>query len=798
MTMDMEWNRIIIPQAFVRTLQQALESCTFVFITAHTGWGKTSVVKTLLEERPHTYVSLWARDALKRAAADKTGLIILDDFHALYDYEDGSGAALSLLRTLPPDTRCVLLSRAEPPDWLLPFLETGQMEHLPCLSLSLDMGEIQSLLEDRGLPVPDAVELRRVQELTRGNPSLVVALGCELSTEHPFTEEDVMRARQNFFAHLTRQLFNYWDPMEQRLMMLASFFDSLTVEMARVLTGNPNSEAVLERMRQTGSFLSQEGDAYRFQFPLMRYYLQHQVAQIYRDEADLRGVYDVLSLCCQLLDDYDRAVSYSVQAKNRIRTTELMTAYIRKDPGAGIRILKKIYREIPEPERQAIPELICGMSMVYAREGLVEEAERLQEELADTGAGVCDSGKTAQTARCFGAYLALYLPHRSSAQRQDALEHVVDEQERGTLRLPAFSITDGQPSVLRGLWDLSDWLAEDDPTFQRLLAQQYGEAASDVLRLLQAERVYEKGAYRWEQVAELATIQMQAKDEKWAGLAFAASTLAIRVVCTQQEFSLACDVARSLQQRIKANGPAELLPYVNAVLCRVSLLGDCVYADTWYAENHRGILELTAEDRYYGLTMARCHIHHGEYGQANGILNHLMVYLRWQNRVLDLIEALILSAICSWWLELGGWRQSLEEAIELARPYGYTAVFAELGTPLLPLLKKLAQSGDQEFQAQLQEVAEKQARRYPGYLSPFCSGGAENSRFSTPQLDEQEWQLLTEICRQHTNEQIRENMGLSIRRFTKLTNSLYSKLNTKSRKRIREIGVILLKKNVTS
>ncbi len=56
--MDRENAPIIIPQAFVQKLQKALESRVFVFISAHTGWGKTSVVETLLENRPHTYVSL--------------------------------------------------------------------------------------------------------------------------------------------------------------------------------------------------------------------------------------------------------------------------------------------------------------------------------------------------------------------------------------------------------------------------------------------------------------------------------------------------------------------------------------------------------------------------------------------------------------------------------------------------------------------------------------------------------------------------------------------------------------------
>ena len=81
--MDQENIRIIVPHVFVQKLQAAFASCAFVFISAHTGWGKTSVVEALLADRPHTYVSLWERDALKRAGEDTTGLIVLDDFHGI-------------------------------------------------------------------------------------------------------------------------------------------------------------------------------------------------------------------------------------------------------------------------------------------------------------------------------------------------------------------------------------------------------------------------------------------------------------------------------------------------------------------------------------------------------------------------------------------------------------------------------------------------------------------------------------------------------------------------------------------
>lgn len=794
MKMDRENDQIIIPQAFVQKLQKALESCTYVFISAHTGWGKTSVVETLLENQPHTYVSLWDRDALKQASEDATGVIVLDDFHGIYDYKDGAAATLALLRTLPPDTRCILLSRADLPEWLLPFMETGQMEHMPHSDLALDLRELRELLERMEFFVPAPAVLENVWELTQGNPSLVLAMGMYLSEENPLSPEVISKAREMFFPFLDRQLFRYWDPMEKRLLLLTSFFDSFTVDMARILTGNPDVEQVIERLRQTGSFLAWDGTVYRCCFPLMRRYLQARVSHVYRTQEDLRGIYDTLSLCCQLRGDYDGAVSYSIQAKNRTRTTELLTAYIRNHPREGIRALRSASREIEENDRETIPELLCGMSIINSQDGLTEESERCLVKLEQYGDRVYGGGKTSRTARCFTAYALLHLPHRTNAQRAQALDWIVDGQKHGELCLPELSITDGQPSVFRGLWDLSDWPVEEHPQFESLMVQQYGTAAADILRLVGAERSYERGEYRWEQVAELVSIQMNMQNMDQLGLTFATSALAIRVVCTQAEFPLAVNISSMIQDRIREDGPAALLPSADAMMCRVSLLEDGVYADAWYEERKEERLPATVENRYLCLTMARCCIQHQEYQKAYDLMGRLLGPLRAQGRVLDVIEALLLSAICRRRMGIweDTWRPLLIEAMEIAQPYGYTALFAELGVALFPLLREISWPEHQEFLAQLRQAVWQQVQRYPGYLTPFNGGTAYHPSLPADLLDEQETMLFRSICMRQTNEQIRESLGISGRQLTRLTSSLYAKLGTKSRKQIREMGMILI------
>ncbi len=554
------------------------------------------------------------------------------------------------------------------------------------------------------------------------------------------------------------------------------------------------------RLRQTGSFLAWDGTVYRCCFPLMRRYLQARVSHVYRTQEDLRGIYDTLSLCCQLRGDYDGAVSYSIQAKNRTRTTELLTAYIRNHPREGIRALRTAFREIEENDRETIPELLCGMSIINSQDGLTEESERCLVKLEQYGDRVYGGGKTSRTARCFTAYALLHLPHRTNAQRAQALDWIVDGQKHGELCLPELSITDGQPSVFRGLWDLSDWPVEEHPQFESLMVQQYGTAAADILRLVGAERSYERGEYRWEQVAELVSIQMNMQNMDQLGLTFATSALAIRVVCTQAEFPLAVNISSMIQDRIREDGPTALLPSADAMMCRVSLLEDGVYANAWYEERKEERLPATVENRYLCLTMARCCIQHQEYQKAYDLMGRLLGPLRAQGRVLDVIEALLLSAICRRRMGIweDTWRPLLIKAMEIAQPYGYTALFAELGVALFPLLREISWPEHQEFLAQLRQAVWQQVQRYPGYLTPFNGGTAYHPSLPADLLDEQETMLFCSICMRQTNEQIRESLGISGRQLTRLTSSLYAKLGTKSRKQIREMGMILIDENDNS
>ena len=89
---------VVEPYGLSCALREGLAGHKFLYVTAQTGWGKTTGVRWHFRTRRHTYASLWDEDALEKAEADATGLVILDDCHVLADQPEGQARLVAFLR----------------------------------------------------------------------------------------------------------------------------------------------------------------------------------------------------------------------------------------------------------------------------------------------------------------------------------------------------------------------------------------------------------------------------------------------------------------------------------------------------------------------------------------------------------------------------------------------------------------------------------------------------------------------------------------------------------------------------
>ena len=208
---------------------------------------------------PHA-IAAGLLNALRALSARKRLLVAIDDVHWL-DAPSANALTFAVRRLEDHPVRFLLTARPDGRSALLRALEAGRLERLDVGSLSLDA--TRRLLSERLGVTLSRRALRRVFELTDGNPLFVVELGRVLSErgavdlveEVPLPDalDDLLGVR---VAHLSR-------PARVPLLALALSGSIHISELARVVDA-----AVIDDALENGLLLL-EGERVRASHPLL-------------------------------------------------------------------------------------------------------------------------------------------------------------------------------------------------------------------------------------------------------------------------------------------------------------------------------------------------------------------------------------------------------------------------------------------------------------------------------------------------------------------------------------------------
>jgi len=773
---------IVVPLALSDVLEQ--EHSKILYISASTGWGKTTVIQHYFQDTPHTYASFWNEDAFEQTEQDGAGLVILDDCHLLTDRPDLQKRLLALLRDTRAKTRFILLSRAPLPDWLLPFHLSGLLDTLDSGVFALGTGDVAKLAESLGVELSqeDAVWLWRE---TQGHPLTVQLVCLELTEGRPLNTETIQRAFARMFSYLDRDLFNYWNSKIRRLLLSASFFDSFTLELAKAITGDSQVEQTLTHLLQVSSFIDKNGDVYAIRYRPFQAYLQHKAETTWgRQEVD--ALYANAGSYFQLHGDFPAALDCYSRSGNHAKVSELLVEHSKQHPGHGVYYqLRKYYRSLPEEEILASPELMSGMSILCSLTFEKEESEKWFDALKAYADGLSRRNPERKTAQGLVNYLRIALPHRGSVDIKSILLAVHERWKKDGILLPEFSVTSNLPSILRGGKDFSEWVPQDKLLYDTVripVAAVLGRLGVGMPDIALAESRYEKGEDISDTFLTLSSRRMEIQRKGAPEIEFVLTALLARCQCDRGNSEQAAQDLNAFRTRMAGSGQKQLLPNIDAMLCQVDLLGGGEYAHKWFTEQSPDENDFFIMERYRYLTKARCYLQRGDCLTALALLGRLLDYFGQYDRTLDKIETLSLLAICRYRMGGEDWREHLTDALELAGKYGYVRVFAHQGAALLPVLRAWRMPGEWAQQKKKQtdylprvcRAVEAFAAQYPNYLAPGGSASVQN-------LTKREMEVLRMISHNKSSAEIREVLGFTDNTLKTHTRKLFRKLGVNSR-----------------
>lgn len=739
---------VVIPHRFQDTFLQEAERYKIICLSAGAGWGKTTVVNKLLERQNTSYLSLREKPLRRRFAKEKW--IVLDDVQDIPPQMEPQ--LWEILRQSSPGQHFFLLSRAAVPDSLSLYTAAGALLQFGTAELALDMSCIAQLVQRYGLTL-SAHDVQRIRWETEGCPAAVSVLLSALAAGQPF-HQAVGTMRSRLEVYMEDAALRGLDRKTRKLLAKLSLFDVFDLSLAEGLTEDGASSSW--KLLQRNGLIVKNGMSWRMAGQrFLRPYLREKNLTAWAPE--LPGI---------------------------------LVQYTRRSPDpASLYRMHGAYECLSEEEVRRSPDLICAMSMLQSMNFEPEESERWYGVLQEYIQQMRDGDRDYRRVLGLQAYLDVSLPHRGTAGLPELCSNLCAMLSSEAITLPEIHITSGLPSVLRGGKDLSLWTSGNPADFEWLRTsgeQALGRFAVGLWELLQTEILLEKGQDVSGQFLTLPALQKELRTKGAPETEFVLAALLVRVLCMAGSLQK----AQQHLERFRSEAAREagwLLPNLDAMRCRLSLLEDSAFSGIWFSEQAPDESSFCPMERYRYLTKVRCYIKRREYHAALLLLGGMLDYTGRYDRPLDRLETLVLTAICRYRMGSGDWKEHFSRALNLGVQYGYVTVFTQEGAALLPLLEQFGCDGiETEYWTRILSGVVAQAGHYEQYLQPL---DRPPSRL-TPAED----MILRLISQDKSNKEICSLLNIKLPTAKTHIRNLFKKLNVTSRteaqKTARRFGII--------
>ncbi|MDE7260843.1 MAG: LuxR C-terminal-related transcriptional regulator [Oscillospiraceae bacterium] len=777
---------ITVPYELRETFQRGLTHYKVIFLSAGTGWGKTSVVDKLLEKQNITYISL--RKKPLPGFFSKERLIVLDDFQELPPQTEQQFQ--EILRKSPRGQNFILLSRGPLPGYLSFYEATGALLQLGTEQLALDMDCLVRLAQAHKLSL-STHDFRRLRDETGGFPVAINFLLLMLSAGQPFQQSVIDAMSRKMGAYIDETTLRLLDPKARKLLAELSLFDQFDQALAEMLTQDRTVLGTMDSLWQINGLIQPHGDTWRIaDQKFLRPYLRQKVLAGYPTEQIL-AIHLAGGRWYALRQDLRNALYHYQQAGSRKDVIDVLSQNARLHPGVGAYYeMRDYYNTLTEEEIRDSPDMICAMSLLRSMTFDPEDSEKWYELLKEYIRHMDRQDSEFKRVRGLQSYLEICLPHRGTTGLIQKIPSVYKLLKAKSLMLPEMSVTSNLPSLLRGGKDFSEWVSMDIKQYNTILGTvemvlgRYGVGLGEIAL---TESLLEKGEDVSGRFLTLTALQEELRAKGTPEMEFVLIALLIRALLAAGNMGKAQSLLAQFRAETAERSITRLLPNIDAMQCRMSLLDDSIFSSIWFSEQAPNEGVFYAMERYRYLTKVRCYIKCREYHSALLLLGRMLDYTQRYARPLDMLETLVLISICRYRMENGDWREHFARALKLGAKYGYVAVFTREGAALLPLLE------------QYHHEAVK-----PGYWERILSGtvvqaGYYGQYLQQPddllsRLTQAETMILRLICQDKSNKDICTLLHIKLPTVKTHVRNLFKKLKVRSRaeaqKAAKRLGLI--------
>ena len=763
-------------------------------------------------------------------------LLVLDDYHVITSSQIHESLAY-LVDHLPPTLHLVVATRAEPALPLARWRARGDLQEIGAADLRFSPEEMTSFLH-QAVPFPLPQEqLQSLQARLEGWPTGFRLLALALAGKSEKEESEQVLAG---FSGSHRYLLDYFaievlssqSEARQIFLLQTSLLGRMTASLCDAVTGGRDSSQVLREIERSGLFLQVLGGEppwYRYH-ALFAEALQAQARKRLGEE-ELRLCLSRASAWYEQEAMFAEGIEAALAAGEWTRAAALMERLLQgENPHAmqeRVTLLRWV-EMLPEQVLEAHPDLCvhyaaallftldrsspAAMALIeeplkraeraYEREeawGKLGEALSCHAEVVRWQGDVPLAIRLAQRALTFppeppmrwrGASILIVVANEMQKGRPEEARRLTLEGQQllETLPIPGYSMH-GATLMLGEICLQQGRLHQAEQYYRQLLATTPVNLVDQIAARLGLAKV----SYEWNQLAEAeqnvaqvlalgkAHLDELGKYFVEVGVLFPASLLQARLSQARGEYAQA---QQSVQQLLAFAQEHQLtILYRMALAQQVELAlasGNLTAFEDWQAtSNPPDNADSAMQQEQEALLRARVLIARGEITEVLHLLGTWQEEARTWRRLRSELEIRVLRSLAyAASSRPAEAQQVLKEALILAQPEGFQRLFLEKGEQLSTLLRTL-------FLDLREEPLVSYVR---GLLLAFASLKGEQqaaphagSALLLEPLTEAEQRVLALLARGRTNPEIAASLVVSINTVKTQVQSIYRKLNVKSR-----------------
>ncbi|MBP1041556.1 hypothetical protein I6N95_11115 [Vagococcus sp. BWB3-3] len=708
--------------------------------------------------------------------------MVLDDFHFITNPKILKSLPF-VLKRLSLSTKIILLSRAALPLEIEEHYSSDKILKLTASDLAFTKEEILNFYQLIGKKASNE-EITTIFSQTDGWPIAIQSLAA-----NPVLLTAPLNQSNRLAMFIERQMWDKWPASTQDFLLKLSTVNEITPAIARLITGNADSEALLAELSSQSMLIHQTNEnTYRF----------HQLFQDFLSCKLQSAQHLNVSSLYQLLTRYYLEVGDIFNARQAAINSldeDLMVASLMNDTQyvnykTSIEeyvdtVLKFQAQNLPLSiyEREPVFHIIPAWYYYLTGQG-IKMTQHVDQLLLQFE-------KIAIAAPSFIPEIILILgldPRQSLLEKIISISNVfsLPEQPVKPETNKELSLTLQLPFLHRGLLDYSELSDEATfiavrPHFEELLQDQATATLDCVYGGLQLERndILTASQFIYQAYAKV-------DENSTPEFYFSISMHLLQLHYLKEEGIYFQERKDTLKHWLKETNNYYLYPNFSAFTSRLAIWeGDKKKAKAWLDSYYvTEFSQIEVYKLYQHLTTIRAHILLDNRHEAILLTERLLRYTQEFKRPADEAEVMVLQGIIYW--RLGNQKQAIkiiEETLNKSLPFHFIRIFADEGAAILPILKKLKNQLSQfnapskEFQHYLNEIilaATQVSLKRSGILPPLST---ESVRLSKQQL-----KMVELLAAGHKFNEIVEITGLSINTIRAHVNLAYQKLGVNNSK----------------